>query len=198
MAIDITTLALAKAYAKKLFESGNSSGKNVTISSITAIDGGNRIAFSYTEDDGTNKTSTLDVMDGKQGASIVNATINSNKELILTLSDETTVNAGTVPSINGENGKDGSNGADGVSITGVQIDDDNHLIITLSNQETIDAGLIETIAGKDGSNGADGQDGKQGASITAITFIKDENENIVGGIATLSDDTEIDISIVVA
>lgn len=40
-------------------------GKNVQVSSITPIDGGNRVTFSYTLDDGTPQTSYMDVMDGK-------------------------------------------------------------------------------------------------------------------------------------
>lgn len=227
--MDITTLALAKAYAKHLFESGGSKGSSVSIDSIVAIEGGNRITFSYI-DNGAAKTETLDVMDGKQGASIIKAEIDANKQLILTLSNNTTVNAGTVPFINGD---------DGVSITNVQIDESNHLIVTLSNSKTIDAGLIETIAGKNGNNGSDGEDGispeisvtetdtgatitikdvngeksvtlkngsdgktgnagkdgNDGTSITAITLTKDENGNIVGGTAILSDNTEIDITI---
>ena len=40
--------------------------KNVIVST-TPIDGGNRVTFSYTSEDGTVKTSTMDVMDGKDG-----------------------------------------------------------------------------------------------------------------------------------
>lgn len=43
-------------------------GKNVKISSIVPIGGGNRITFSYTLDDGTEQTSELDVMNGRDGA----------------------------------------------------------------------------------------------------------------------------------
>lgn len=42
-------------------------GKNVVIQSITPIDGGNRVTFGYTLDDGTPQTSYMDVMDGKDG-----------------------------------------------------------------------------------------------------------------------------------
>lgn len=200
--MDITTLALAKAYAKQLFESGSSKGSSVSIASIVAIEGGNRITFLYTAEDGTPKTETLDVMDGKQGASITKAEINANKQLILTMSDNTTVNAGTVPYINGNDGKDGKDGsngkdgADGISVTNVQINESNHLTVTLSNSNVIDAGLIETIAGKDGSNGKDGIDGTDGISVTAITFVKDDAGMIVSGTATLSNNTEIVITIV--
>lgn len=42
-------------------------GKNVIVSSIVPIDGGNRVTFSYTLDDGTVQESYMDVMNGKDG-----------------------------------------------------------------------------------------------------------------------------------
>ena len=63
--MDIVTYALSKKYTKEsLLGGGAVVGKNVTVSSITPIDGGNRVTFSYTLDDGTVKTSVMDVMDG--------------------------------------------------------------------------------------------------------------------------------------
>ncbi len=43
-------------------------GAPCKIDSITPIEGGNRITFSWTNDNGTKTTSTLDVMDGEDGA----------------------------------------------------------------------------------------------------------------------------------
>ena len=69
--MDIVTYALSKKYIKEsLLGGGAVVGKNVTVSSITPIDGGNRVTFSYTLDDGTVKTSAMDVMDGEQGNGI--------------------------------------------------------------------------------------------------------------------------------
>ena len=63
--MDIVTYALSKKYTKEsLLGGGAVVGKNVTVSSITPIDGGNKVTFSYTLDDGTVKTSAMDVMDG--------------------------------------------------------------------------------------------------------------------------------------
>ena len=68
MALDVTSYALSKGFtSESLLGGGAVVGKNVTISSITPIDGGNRVTFSYTLDDGTVKTSTMDVMDGANG-----------------------------------------------------------------------------------------------------------------------------------
>lgn len=66
--ISVETLAASKKFtSESLLGGGAVVGKNVTISSITPMDGGNRITFSYTLDDGTAKTSTLDVMNGING-----------------------------------------------------------------------------------------------------------------------------------
>ena len=66
MGIDYLTLSAAKGYTdESLLGGGSLVGKNVTIASITPITGGNRVTFSYTLDDGTVKTSSLDVMNGK-------------------------------------------------------------------------------------------------------------------------------------
>ena len=66
MGIDYLTLSAAKGYTdESLLGGGSLVGKNVTISSITPITGGNRVTFSYTLDDGTVNTSSLDVMNGK-------------------------------------------------------------------------------------------------------------------------------------
>ena len=68
MGISIETLVAAKKFTSETVLGGGAVvGKNVTISSITPIDGGNRITFSYTLDNGTTRTSTLDVMNGVNG-----------------------------------------------------------------------------------------------------------------------------------
>lgn len=69
MAIDVTTIALAQSYARRVAEDiSGFSGSRATISSIVSIDGGNRVTFSYTDEDGNKKTVTMDVMDGKDGS----------------------------------------------------------------------------------------------------------------------------------
>lgn len=68
MGLEILTLGSSKTYTREsLLGGGSVVGKNVTVSSINPIDGGNRVTFSYTLDDGTVKTSTMDVMDGVDG-----------------------------------------------------------------------------------------------------------------------------------
>lgn len=64
----IISYALSKKYTQEsLLGGGAVVGKNVIVSSITPIDGGNRVTFSYTLDDGTVKTSAMDVRNGVDG-----------------------------------------------------------------------------------------------------------------------------------
>ena len=96
--MDMITLALARAYTKATTEGmGAVKGKNCTIPSKTAIEGGTRIVFAWTKDDGTAKTTQLDVMDGEHGVSVESMTIDDNGHLIVTLSDGNEVDAGAVP-----------------------------------------------------------------------------------------------------
>lgn len=66
--MDIVTLALAKKYvADSLVGVGALKGSPCTIKSITAITGGSRITFSWTDTDNVEHTNTLDVMNGAKG-----------------------------------------------------------------------------------------------------------------------------------
>ena len=91
--LNILTLGSSKTYTKEsLLGGGAVVGKNVTVSSITPIDGGNRVTFSYTLDNGTVKTSTMNVMDGKDGKD----------------------------GLNGKDGQQGVDGSDGIGISKIE------------------------------------------------------------------------------
>lgn len=138
MGISIETLVAAKKFTSETVLGGGAVvGKNVTISSITPIDGGNRITFSYTLDNGTAKTSTLDVMngvDGKQGAPGV---------------------AGNTP-VKGVDYFDGEKGDDGFSpvITIAEISGGHKVTITTANGEE----SFDIMDGKDGSGSSTGEE----------------------------------------
>ena len=76
MAIDVKTLTLAKRYTDTEIAGGGAiKGKNCTIKSKTAIEGGTRIVFSWYLDNGTEQTTTMDVMDGADGNGVYMAYI---------------------------------------------------------------------------------------------------------------------------
>jgi hypothetical protein len=84
--------------------------------------------------------------DGQDGVSVIKSEINANGELILTLSNGNTLNAGVVKGEQGEPGKDGANG---VSVTDAMLIG-GKLVITLSNGTTKNLGSVIGTAGQDG------------------------------------------------
>ena len=122
-------------------------------------------------------------VDGNDGISVTNAAVNGSGNLIITLSDATTVDAGNVRGANGTNGtngNDGNDGADGVSVTNATVTGAN-LIITLSNSTTINAGNVQGPQGDVGPQG----DGNAGIS----TAVVNGSGNLI---ITLNDSTVID------
>lgn len=66
---NITILALAKGYTNETVIGGGAiKGKNCVIESIENIEGGHKVTFLWTLDDGTEQRETINVMDGEKGA----------------------------------------------------------------------------------------------------------------------------------
>lgn len=67
--MDALSYALSKKYTDDSMEGGGAvKGKNCTIDSITEIEGGHRVTFKWTLDNGEVRTGTMDVADGVDGA----------------------------------------------------------------------------------------------------------------------------------
>lgn len=141
-------LVLSKNYTKQsLLGGGAVVGKNVKISSIVPIEGGNRITFSYTLDNGTEQTSELDVMNGINGQD----------------------------GLPGLDGLPGADGQDGIGIASVEkidsvglvdtyrmtFSDGTHLDYEVKNGEQGPQG-VQGIQGKDGVEGKQGVQGVRG------------------------------------
>ena len=95
--MDIVTLALAKKYTDDSLAGGGAvRGKNCTIQSKTPIEGGTRITYQWTLDNGTVQTTSVDVMNGEQGVGVESLEIR-NGHLFVTLSDGNELDAGAVP-----------------------------------------------------------------------------------------------------
>lgn len=106
MGISVQTLVLARKYTKdSILGLGALEGAPCTIKSITKADGINTVTFEWTGDDRVTKnTSEMLVADG---ITITKVEVNENNELIVTLSDNTTQNAGTIKTIKGDKGESG-------------------------------------------------------------------------------------------
>ena len=77
---------------------------------------------------------------GTDGRYVSGVTINGSNELIITLSDASTINAGNIQA--GADGSDGTDGEAGVSVSSIAVNGSNHLLVTLSDATIIDAGEI--------------------------------------------------------
>lgn len=166
MGVDQITLSVAKGYVKETVLGGGAVvGKNVTISSITPIDGGNRITFSYTLDNGTTKTSTLDVMNGVNGADGKDGK-NGAK---------------------GAKGDPGQNGQDGIGISKIEKTKTEGLIdtyvITFSDDSTFEYTVTNGKDGKDSTFSSTGEE-------NVIESIK-----VNGVAQTVAEDKSVDITV---
>lgn len=141
--MDIVTYALSKKYTKDSLEGmGALKGKNCTISSIDPIKGGNRVTFTWTLDDGTPQTTTMDVIDGEDGASIVNMIIDDKGHLIVTLSNSAVIDAGEIPTI--------SEDVEQIIEEEVAKQIESQLQETI--QDAVDKAVEEALAGSSGSD----------------------------------------------
>ena len=103
--------------------------------------------------------------------SVVGANINDDGNLILSMSDGSTIDAGYAKGdkgdqgekgIDGKDGRDGIDGVDGVGIKKAAVNDSGHLMIRLTDDTLIDAGYANGEDGQDGKDGRDGVDGRDG------------------------------------
>ena len=177
MGIDQMTLSVAKGYVKETVLGGGAVvGKNVTISSITPIDGGNRITFSYTLDNGTVKTSTLDVMNGVDGK------------------DGAKGEKGDP----GQNGQDGTNGSDGIGISKIEKTKTEGFVDTYTITFSDDSTFEYTVTnGKDGSGSSTGEENViEEIKVNGTPLSPDENKSVditvpdISGLATKEEITE--------
>ena len=108
---------------------------------------------------------------GADGVGIENVEIDSDGNLIITLTNGNSFNLGKIT---------GENGQNGVGIASTEINRSGELLITLTNGRTFNLGKI---TGEDGRNGADGKDAP---TITSMSYNKN-GELII----KMSDGTEI-------
>ena len=102
---------LARKYTQNTVMGGGAVvGKNVVVKKIAPIDGGNRVTFGYTLDDGTEKESTLDVMDGVSPDIKENDGNTSDTYKLDIIDKNGTI---TTPNLKGEKGNQGEQGLRG-------------------------------------------------------------------------------------
>ena len=145
MAINNETLAVAMTYTKNsLVGVGAIAGKPCQIQSIESITGGNRVTFLWVDDNNVEHTSTMDVLNGQDGAPGVNGQDGKDGQDGAPGKDgKDGVNGKDgQDGAKGADGKDGADGTDGVGISSVSINTSNHLIVTYTDGTVTDAGEI--------------------------------------------------------
>lgn len=79
----VQVYALAKKYTDDEIAGGGAiKGKNCVIDNITPIEGGNRVTFKWTLDNGTEMTDYIDVMDGTDGSTVTIVTSQADGDKI--------------------------------------------------------------------------------------------------------------------
>ena len=150
--------------------------------------------YTGTEEEWIGRLNNL-VADG--GTYVKTASFNSAGQLILTLSDGTTLNIGGGLALkgadgangkdgtngsngangkdgrDGKDGKDGQNGKDGVSVAGVSVNGEGELVISFSDGKAANVGKV---VGTSGLNGKDGLSAYEIAVITGATTAATEAE----------------------
>lgn len=95
----IQAYVLSKNYTSDTAEEfGAVKGAPCEIQKKEAIEGGTRITFLWENSEGQTRTDTLDVLNGEDGLGIKSVDINENGHLIVTFDDDTTHDAGILPS----------------------------------------------------------------------------------------------------
>ena len=179
--MDIIDISVAKKYTDDSISgiSGTLAGKNCKIQSITDITDGKRVTFAWTDDGGTSRTSTMDVMNGEvgeDGLGIKSVDINAQNHLIVTYDDDTTHDAGEIHGGTGEvisvNGKKGVVTLD-ASDVGALADDTE--IPTKTSDLTNDDGFITKVV-NDLTN----------YYTKSTTYTKTEVNDLINALSTLT------------
>ena len=172
MSLSVEAVAVAKKYTDNSIKgiSGTLAGKNCTIKSIQKVDDVSTITFEWTADDGTVKTSTMNVMDGKDGIDGLNG--KDGKD-----------------GVDGLNGKDGKDGIDGYSPTVVEnannTEDNYKLDITTKTTSYTTPNLkgkqgvqgLQGTRGEKGDKGDTGLTGEKGADGVSPTVTENANNS---------------------
>ena len=112
----------------------------------------------------------LNNLSESEAVTLKTASFNKDGQLILTLSDDTTINAGKAVGVNGKNGKNGKNG---IGITNASVNESGELIISFSDNSSVNVGKV---VGATGIAGNDGLSAYQIALVSGATTAANESE----------------------
>lgn len=162
MSLDYKTLASSKKIIKEsLIGGGAIVGKNVTVSSIEPIEGGNKVTFAYVLDTGERRESYLNV---KNGEDAISPTITENRnnsndvyKLNITTKDRTFTTPNLIPSLD-------------LSNVVVDISLNNNLLSVTKGDGTVKYITLQTISGSGTLPPIVEEENKGDAGYTENTF----------------------------
>ena len=128
--MDIISWLLARKYCDNSIKgiSGVLSGKNCTINSATKSGNLTTVVFKWTADDGTTRTTQIEVKDDETPAFSSVAITGGNRLTFTTQDPAQSVSFNVM---------DGAKGDTGISVVSSNVDDNNNLTLTLSNGNVI-------------------------------------------------------------
>ena len=137
--MDLISWLLSRKYTDNsiLGISGVLAGKNATIESANKVDGTTTLVFKWTADNGTERTTEIQVEDGET-PTIKSTEIEGGHTITFTTTDPTQSISFDV--------MDGVEGQRGVSVIRADVDNNNYLKLELSDGNVINAGQIKTIS----------------------------------------------------
>ena len=118
---------------------------------------------------------------GDGNAGVSSATVNGSGNLVITLNDSTTLDAGNVLGADGATGPQGNAGVDGISITNTALVGGN-LTVTYSNTSVVDVGNIQGPQGDAGTNGTDVSSATVNGSGNLIITLSDASTVDAGNV----------------
>ena len=129
--------------------------------------------------DGANGKDGVNGSDGNDGVGISSASINDSGELVIVLTDETSLNLGVVVGKDGTNGVDGTNGSDGqdgVSVTHSW----SGTTLTISSASGTSSSDLKGEKGDKGDTGTAGAQGEKGDPFTYEDFTVEQLASLKG------------------
>lgn len=162
MGFSVVTYALCMKNSKSYTDSAVAIDGQLT---SMQLDSNNHLIITYTPTGGD--PIIFDAGQVPEGKSIDSGSVNSNGELVLTFTDGSTLNVGTVKGDKGEKGDKGDTGARGIPGKEIEIQVDSGYIQYRYVGDTDWINIISTdeLKGADGASGEDGKNGQDGQEI---------------------------------
>lgn len=169
----------------------------ITLSNTTTINAGNVVGPAGPQ--GATGATGPQGPQGSEGVHVSDATV-SGSNLIITLSNTATIDAGNVvgptgaTGATGPQGPAGSNGNDGISVSSATVNGSGNLIITLTDASTVDAGNVKGQDGVTQDLTGYATENYVDNAIAALTDSDNQTLTLSGSTLSISGGNSVDLS----